>query len=144
MCVYDTPYPVCCSVLQCVAVCCSVLCVCKTQPIPLGLTFSNAVSKLKGSNVSVATFYWKETFELWALSFERAFRKWHRKWDWLYKVASEIQHTATHCNTLRHTATHCNTLQHTATHCNTLQRTATHCNTLQHTATHVCKITKRI
>jgi len=26
-------------------------------------------------------------------------------------------------------------LQHTATHCNTLQRTATHCNTLQHTAT---------
>ena len=33
----------------------------------------------------------------------------------------------------------CNTLliwlQHTATHCNTLQHTATHCNTLQHTAT---------
>jgi len=28
------------------------------------------------------------------------------------------------------------TLQHTATHCNALQRTATHCNTLQHTATH--------
>jgi len=31
----------------------------------------------------------------------------------------------------RHSATHCNTLQHTATHCNTLQHTATHCNTLQ-------------
>ena len=30
-----------------------------------------------------------------------------------------------HCNTLQQ-------LQHTATHCNTLQHTATHCNTLQH------------
>jgi len=29
-----------------------------------------------------------------------------------------------------------NTLQHTATHCNTLQHTATHCNTMQHNATH--------
>ena len=36
------------------------------QPIPLGVTFSNAVSKLKtqSSNVSFATFQWKETFEL--------------------------------------------------------------------------------
>jgi len=42
----------------------------------------------------------------------------------------QLQHTATHCNTLQLT------LQHAATHCNTLQRTATHCNTLQHTATH--------
>ena len=61
----------------------------------------------------------------------------------------EIQHTATHCNTLQpppHTSTHCNILQHPATHCNILQHTATHCNTLQlntphrntlqHTATH--------
>ena len=31
----------------------------------------------------------------------------------------EMQHTATHCNTLQHTATHCSTLQHTATHCST-------------------------
>ena len=47
----------------------------KVQPIPLGVTFSNAVSKLKAqsSNVSFATFQGKETFELWALSFERAF-----------------------------------------------------------------------
>jgi len=27
-------------------------------------------------------------------------------------VTCELQHTATHCNTLQHTATHCNTLQH--------------------------------
>jgi len=42
------------------------------QPIPFGVTFSNAVSNLKAqsSNVSFATFQWKETFELWAWSFE--------------------------------------------------------------------------
>jgi len=28
-----------------------------------------------------------------------------------YRMHSEWQHTATHCNTLQHTATHCNTLQ---------------------------------
>ena len=41
------------------------------QPIPVGVTFSNAVSKLKAQslNVSFAMFQWKETFELelWAL-----------------------------------------------------------------------------
>ena len=60
--------------------------------------------------------------------------------------ASQLQHTARHCNTLQHTATqrstrkvwwcvsaatHCDTLQHTATHCNTLLHTAAYCNTLQ-------------
>jgi len=56
------------------------------MPIPLGVTFSNAVSKLKAQsfNVTFATFQWKETFEFWALSFKRAFRKCHRRWDWLY------------------------------------------------------------
>jgi len=52
------------------------------QPIPLGVTFSNAVSKLKAQSSNVS-FHWnvvKETFELWALSF----RKCHPKWDWLY------------------------------------------------------------
>ena len=39
---------------------------------------------------------------------------------------------STQRNTLQHTATHCNTLQHTATHCNTLQHTAPHGNTVQH------------
>jgi len=70
----------------------------------------------------------------------------------LHAVTPQLQHTATHCNTLQHTATHCNTLHHTAPHCNTqhniathvntlqlfntLQHTATHCSTLQHTAAH--------
>jgi len=39
------------------------------QPIPNGVSFSKAQS----SNVSFATFLWKETLELWALSFETAF-----------------------------------------------------------------------
>jgi len=47
------------------------------QPIPRGVTFSNAVSKLKAQSSKVS-FHWnvtKETFELWALSF----RKYHPK-----------------------------------------------------------------
>ena len=45
------------------------------QPIPSGVIFLNAVSKLKAQslNVSFATFQRKEPCELWALSFERAF-----------------------------------------------------------------------
>jgi len=45
------------------------------QPIPLGVTFSKALPKLKAQSSNVS-FHWnvaKETFELWALSF----RKWH-------------------------------------------------------------------
>jgi len=74
------------------------------QPIPFVVTCLKAQSQ--SSNVCFATFQCKDTH-------------------------LELQHTATHCNTLQHTATHCNTLQQT--HCNTLQHTATHCNTLQHT-----------
>jgi len=44
---------------------------------------------------------------------------------WNCHTATPLQHTATHCNTLQHTATHCNTLQHAAPHCTTLQHTAT-------------------
>ena len=40
----------------------------------------------------------------------------------------QLQHTATHGNTLQHTATHYNTLQHAATHIGT--RHDAHCNTL--------------
>ena len=45
------------------------------QPIPPAVTFSNAVSELiaRSSNVPFTTFLYKETFELWALSCERAF-----------------------------------------------------------------------
>jgi len=47
-----------------------------------------------------------------------------------------LRHTATHCNTLHHTATHCTTLHHTAPHCTTLHRTAPHCTALHCTAQH--------
>jgi len=47
----------------------------------------------------------------------------------------DLNHTATHCNTLQHIATHCNTLQHTATHWRSISLTATHYNKLLHTAT---------
>jgi len=45
------------------------------QPIPRGVTFSKALSKLKAQSSNVS-FHWnlaKETFELWAFSFETAF-----------------------------------------------------------------------
>ena len=46
-------------------------------------------------------------------------------------LASQWQHTATHCNTLQHTATHCITLHHAAPHCTTLQHITSHWNTLR-------------
>ena len=48
-------------------------------------------------------------------------RERERPWCSDHIIRPNLQHTATHCNTLQHTATHGNTLQHTATHCNTLQ-----------------------
>jgi len=58
------------------------------QPIAHGVTFSNAVSKLKAQSSKVS-FHWnvaKETFELWALSF----RKCYAKWDWLWDHFSDL------------------------------------------------------
>ena len=51
-------------------------------------------------------------------------------------TANALQRTATHCNALQHIATHCTALRHTAPHCITLQHTAAHCCTLWHTASH--------
>jgi len=43
-----------------------------------------------------------------------------------YSICNTLQHVRLIiCNTLQHTTPHCNTLQHTASHCNTLHRTAT-------------------
>ena len=54
------------------------------QPIPLGVSYSKL--KAQSSKVSLTTFQWKETFELWTFSFEvwNSIRKCHPKWDWLY------------------------------------------------------------
>jgi len=71
-----------------------------------------------------------------------------REFVWM---SHALQNTATHCNTPQHTTTHFNTLQHTATHRNTpSQHTrcarhrapASHRNTPQHTATH-CNSSQR-
>jgi len=67
-----------CVLWVCAFVCLSVwLCMseCVVQPIPFWVTFLKALSKLKAQSSNVS-FHWnvaKETFELWALSFERAF-----------------------------------------------------------------------
>ena len=95
------------SVLQCFAVCCSVL--------------QYALQRVAVTRTSYAQM--KCTTR-------------HRYGDLISQHTAThcntLQHTATHCNTLQHTAKHCNTLQHPATQCcNTLQHTATHCNTLQ-------------
>jgi len=64
--------------------------------------------------------------------------------------AMQVQHAATHCNTLQHSVIPCNSLQHSAPLCNSLQPSATPCNThiysiktitysamqVQHTATY--------
>jgi len=67
------------------------------QPIPPVMTFSKALSKVTSeiSNISFATFQWKETFELWALTFERAFKKSHRRWDRLYLLFRGEEETPT-------------------------------------------------
>ena len=99
---------VCCSVLQRVAACCSVLLLPAT-PTLTGATRCNA---LPHPATYCNTLHYTATH------------------------STTLQHTATHCSTQQRTATHCNALQRTATHCNALQRTATHCIELQHTATH--------
>ena len=51
----------------------------------------------------------------------------------LHNPLLQLQHTATHCNTLQHTATHYNTLHHTTSYCHSATHCNTHCNT--HTTT---------
>jgi len=110
---------VCCSVLQCVAVCCS--------------------QQRRGAKCHVRDMTSDALYECDPPSYIVGYDCACVHCNILEYTATHcntLQHTAEHCNTLQHTATHCNTLQHTATHCNTLLNTAAHCNTLQHTATH--------
>jgi len=100
-----------CSVLQYVAVCCSVL-----QCFSLAYT--------PGVHVCESEFRYVRACVCM----------------YVHVLLSCHGYDATHCNTLQHTATHCNTLRNTATNWNTLQHTATHYNTLQHIHIHnFCK-----
>jgi len=140
--------------LQCVAVCCSVLqrwAVCCSA-----CTICNSRLQLQDNLAFLVCTWPVHVWYEWVMS--------------LPTYCNILQHNATHCNTLQHTATHCNcmtnwrssyawgespsdtnescpcnTLQHTVTHGNTRQHTATRCNTLQHTATHCnCRTNWRV
>jgi len=133
---------VCCSMLQCVAVCCVGNCNTHTH------TCLSQEHPRQARDISVSrVLFCLSCFPSHQLAKEK-FSK-----GQLFTQHTVYNHyrAEPHCNTLQDTATHCNTLQttccntlyaiiielkHTATHCNTLQHTATHCNTLQHTATH--------
>jgi len=133
-CIYIHATPVGCSVLQCVAVCCSWLQCLQCVAVCCGML----------SSCKIAPTYIQDKSEVASTYTQHA----ATQCSTLQNTATHyntLQHTATHCITLQHTATHCNTLQHTATHCiedksevasTFTQHTATHCNTLQHTATH--------
>ena len=111
-----------CSVLQCVAVYCSVCCNVLKHRI------TSAASSHCNTLQHTAT-------HCNTLQHSRKVLGWHQSRVRVLIAATKckiILNTANRCNTLKHNEIRCNTLQHTATHCNTLQHTATHCNTLQH------------
>ena len=101
-------FQVCGSVLQCVAVCCSVL---QTSGMPHFQVCGN-VWQCVAVCCSVLQTSGMPHFQ------KRP----------MHNINSDLQHSATVCKRLQHTATHCNTQQHAATRCNTLHYTATHCN----------------
>ena len=82
-----------CSVLQCVAVCCSVPSLQHTATHCSPTSLDNPPPQQQSNSIQHSVYTHCNTLSI---------------------------HTATHCNTLQHTAKQC-TLQHTATHCNTLQ-----------------------
>ena len=98
-------YIMCRFVLQCVAVCCSVL---QRVAVSTKLRISQNLTELQISP------------ELTKLP---------------VNLNACLVHTATHCSTLQHTTARCDTLRHTATHdfwampCNILQHTVIQCNT---------------
>ena len=125
----DYSVAVCCSMLQCVAVC-----VAHRSMISFGCS----------STMPYDCSYQKMMC--------CKYREVEVCWTAVATYCNTLQHTTTHCNSLQLTATHCNSLQHTTTHCNSLQLTATqrksaailvafsgattHCNTMQLSATH--------
>ena len=149
----------CCSVLQCVALCCSDMtqnhvqfifkklhvCCSVLQHIPACCTVSCSVlqcvavcrSKLQCAAPCCSVLQWNSS-ESPADDSEAATRcnmlqHAATHMEFLEKESQVIRShvTAIHCNIMQYTATCCNTLQHTAT----LQHAATYCSTLQHTAT---------
>jgi len=114
---------VCFSVLQCVAVCCSVL---QCGHCQVRMTCVYSLCGFWSTRVpSVAVCC--SVLQCVAVCYLRVWSLEKIPIAGLCRVGLwecfEGAQSLPHCNTLQHTATHCNTLQHTATHCNTLQRT---------------------
>jgi len=114
---------VCCSVLQCVAVCYSVLSVVQSTSLHPADSFDCILQHtLQHAATHAAAHATQRQFNVGI-------------------YCNTLQHTAAdmYCNTLQHTATHDNTRQHTASHDKTLhhtEHTVTHSNTVQHTLQH--------
>jgi len=122
-------------VLQCVAVCCSVL-QCRNHGT---LTHMSKVSMLLVMCVAVCCSVLQcvallccgvlQYVAVWCSTEMMAHTYTWARWDY-----HSLQHTATHCNTLQHTATHCNTavrLSFTYACCSVLQCVAVCCGVLQ-------------
>ena len=145
----------CCSVLQCVAVCCSVLqrvAVCcsisrakesSSLIVPQRNTLQHTAThcntlqfhSLPAQHTATTTHYNNRV--LMHIWFEQS--QMMTKHICLIYVATHcniLQHDATRCNTLQHAATRCYTLLHATTHCQTLPNTATYCIIMQHNAIH--------
>jgi len=98
------------SVLQCIAVCCSVFpCVAASDAVqinasPMPVTILSSLLDSRSVLQCVAVPALSLPVSLLALD--------------------AMQHSATLCNTPQHSATHCSTMQHNAARCSTLQHTA--------------------
>ena len=138
---------VCCSVLQCVAVWCSVLqcvavwCITRMNKLPgyqsslrwREQTYLQSTDPLPSKPTASLCIYESDhtdTHESKVMSHVRINCCAIRT---LFEMLAVVIHWMNECDLLHlwHMS-----LQHIATHCNTLHHTATHCNTLQHTATH--------
>ena len=92
---------VCCSVLQCVAVCCM-------SHIVTSNASCHVQSQVERSEKgrTAVLFIIFTTLYMSAIVLQRNCRDGQVS----ISMRHDMQHTATHCNTLQHTATHCNTL----------------------------------
>ena len=129
---------VCCSVLQCVAVCCSVLFFSTYTFIYTCMLFFSLSSR----SLFQVSFYSHTNIRI--IFSDCLPRTCERARSLLLSLVLtrssllarlfflERAYTHSHTHITTHAATHCNTLQHSTAHCNTLQHTATHCNTPQH------------
>ena len=128
----------CCRVLQCVAVCFSVLhCVSASRA-----NYYHALQHTATQNTKLACYHYIVTQN----TFSRTHRQGHKMQVLLGARATQrnrMQHllqpthpqhqSARQESSLSTRMTKERRFQHTTIHCNTLQHTATHCNTLQHT-----------